>query len=130
MVHGQVEQLTHFREDSRGLASGSARSASTGRPGGLAFFLGAAWPPVPPVAAVVPGEYASVTWRTPRSTAPASLTWSEVTGRRMARHWLTEPANGLGPAEIAGVLCGAHAPTHTAGCQASAPTTATWPLAL
>jgi hypothetical protein len=27
----------------------------------------------------------------------------------MARHALTEPANDLGPAEIAGVLCGAHA---------------------
>jgi hypothetical protein len=27
----------------------------------------------------------------------------------MARHALTEPATGLGPADVAGVLCGAHA---------------------
>src|SRR6266704_2181114 len=45
---------------------------------------------------------------TAKSTAPAALTWSGVTARRMARHALTEPA-GLGPAGIAGVLCGAHA---------------------
>jgi hypothetical protein len=46
---------------------------------------------------------------TPTSTTPASLTWSGVTSRRMARHALTEPASDLGPADIAGVLCGAHA---------------------
>jgi hypothetical protein len=46
---------------------------------------------------------------TPKSTTPASLTWSDVTSRRMARHALTEPAMDLGPADIAGVLCGAHA---------------------
>jgi hypothetical protein len=46
---------------------------------------------------------------TPKSTAPASLSWSGVTSRRMARHALTEPATDLGPADIAGVLCGAHA---------------------
>jgi Winged helix DNA-binding domain len=46
---------------------------------------------------------------TPKSTAPASLSWSGVTARRMARHALTEPATDLGPAEVAGVLCGAHA---------------------
>jgi hypothetical protein len=46
---------------------------------------------------------------TPKSTTPASLTWSGVTARRMARHALTEPASDLGPAGIAGVLCGAHA---------------------
>lgn len=40
---------------------------------------------------------------------PASLTWGGVTARRMARHALTEPATDLGPADIAGVLCGAHA---------------------
>ncbi len=44
-----------------------------------------------------------------RSAAPAALTWSGVTARRMARHALTEPAAGLGLADIAGVLCGAHA---------------------
>jgi Winged helix DNA-binding domain len=44
-----------------------------------------------------------------KSTAPASLTWSGVTARRIARHALAEPASGLGPADIAGVLCGAHA---------------------
>jgi winged helix DNA-binding protein len=43
------------------------------------------------------------------STNPAALTWRGVTARRMARHALTEPAIGLGPAGIAGVLCGAHA---------------------
>jgi hypothetical protein len=46
---------------------------------------------------------------TPKSTPPASLSWSGVTARRMARHALTEPATDLDPAEIAGVLCGAHA---------------------
>jgi hypothetical protein len=46
---------------------------------------------------------------TPTSTTPASLSWSGVTSRRMARHALTEPASDLGPAEVAGVLCGAHA---------------------
>jgi len=40
---------------------------------------------------------------------PAALTWGGVTARRMARHALTEPATGLNPAGIAGVLCGAHA---------------------
>jgi hypothetical protein len=38
-----------------------------------------------------------------------SLTWSGVTARRMDRHALAEPATDLGPAEIARVLCGAHA---------------------
>lgn len=46
---------------------------------------------------------------TVKSTTPAALTWSGVTARRMARHALTEPATDLGPADIAGVLCGAHA---------------------
>jgi Winged helix DNA-binding domain len=46
---------------------------------------------------------------TSKSTAPAALSWSGVTARRMARHALTEPATDLGPAGIAGVLCGAHA---------------------
>jgi hypothetical protein len=46
---------------------------------------------------------------TPTSTTPPSLTWSGVTSRRMARHALTEPATDLDPADIAGVLCGAHA---------------------
>ena len=44
-----------------------------------------------------------------KSTAPAMLTWGGVTARRMARHALTEPAADLGPADIASVLCGAHA---------------------
>jgi hypothetical protein len=57
------------------------------------------------------GEWAPVTpkLRTPGSTTPATLTWSGVTARRMARHALTEPATDLGPGDIAGVLCGAHA---------------------
>jgi hypothetical protein len=46
---------------------------------------------------------------TAKSTTPAALTWSGVTARRMARHSLTEPATDLGPADIAGALCGAHA---------------------
>ncbi len=46
---------------------------------------------------------------TPKRTAFASLTWSGVTARRMERHALTEPATDLGPADIARVLCGAHA---------------------
>jgi hypothetical protein len=40
---------------------------------------------------------------------PAALTWRGVTARRMARHALAEPATGLDPAGICGVLCGAHA---------------------
>jgi hypothetical protein len=44
-----------------------------------------------------------------KPTAPAALTWTGVTARRMARHALTEPASDLGPAEVAGLLCGAHA---------------------
>jgi hypothetical protein len=46
---------------------------------------------------------------TTKPTTPAALTWRGVTARRMARHALAEPATGLGPAGIAGVLCGAHA---------------------
>ena len=44
-----------------------------------------------------------------KSAAPVVLTWSGVTARRMARHALAEPTADLGPAGIAGVLCGAHA---------------------
>ena len=40
---------------------------------------------------------------------PSSLTWTGVTAQRMARHALTEPAATLGPADIASMLCGAHA---------------------
>jgi hypothetical protein len=43
------------------------------------------------------------------TTKPAALTWRGATARRMARHALTEPVTGLGPAGIVGVLCGAHA---------------------
>jgi len=46
---------------------------------------------------------------TAKSTTPASLTWSGVTARRMTRHALAEPAAGLAPADVAGLLCGAHA---------------------
>jgi hypothetical protein len=46
---------------------------------------------------------------TPTPAAPPSLTWSGVTSRRMARHALTEPATDLDPADIAALLCGAHA---------------------
>ena len=40
---------------------------------------------------------------------PASMTWTGVTARRMARHALAEPAADLTPAAVAGLLCGAHA---------------------
>ena len=43
------------------------------------------------------------------SPTPTSLTWSGVTSRRMARQALTRPSTDLGPADIAGVLCAAHA---------------------
>jgi Winged helix DNA-binding domain len=46
---------------------------------------------------------------TPKPTTPPSLTWTGVTARRMVRHALTEPATDLGPADVAGALCGAHA---------------------
>ena len=46
---------------------------------------------------------------TAKSTRRASMTWAGVTARRLTRHALTEPAGDLGAAEIAGVLCGAHA---------------------
>jgi Winged helix DNA-binding domain len=46
---------------------------------------------------------------TSKSSAPAALSWSGVTARRLARHALTEPATDLGPAVIAAVMCGAHA---------------------
>ncbi|MGH3176525.1 MAG: DNA glycosylase AlkZ-like family protein, partial [Streptosporangiaceae bacterium] len=39
----------------------------------------------------------------------ATLTWSGVTARRMARHALAEPATSLAPDDVAGLLCGAHA---------------------
>jgi hypothetical protein len=48
-------------------------------------------------------------------TTPASLTWSGVTAWRMARHALTDPATDLGAADIASVLCGAHAQVPSAG---------------
>ncbi len=44
-----------------------------------------------------------------RPAAPAALTWSGVTARRMARHALSARATDLGPAGIASVMCGAHA---------------------
>ncbi len=46
---------------------------------------------------------------TAEPAAPGVLAWSGVTARRMARHFLAEPAAGLDPAAVAGVLCGAHA---------------------
>ncbi len=45
---------------------------------------------------------------------PAALTWSGVTARRMARHALAEPSAVLDPADVAGLLCGAHAQILTA----------------
>ena len=46
---------------------------------------------------------------TANASARAALTWSGVIARRMARHKLAQPATGLAPEGIAGVLCGAHA---------------------
>jgi hypothetical protein len=43
------------------------------------------------------------------TATPASLTWSGVVARRMARHALAEPAMDLDPAAVAARLCGAHA---------------------
>ena len=40
---------------------------------------------------------------------PAALSWSAVTARRMARHALAGPAADIAPADVAGLLCGAHA---------------------
>ena len=45
----------------------------------------------------------------PASASPPSLTWSDVTARRMTRHALAAPTTDLSPAGIAGVMCGAHA---------------------
>lgn len=44
----------------------------------------------------------------------ATLTWSGVTARRVARHALGEPAIDLTPADAAAVMCGAHAQLSTA----------------
>ena len=46
---------------------------------------------------------------TAEPAARGVLTWSGVTARRMARGFLAAPATDLGPAGVAGVLCGAHA---------------------
>jgi hypothetical protein len=46
---------------------------------------------------------------TASSAAPAALTWSGVTARRMGRHGLAQPSADLGLADVAGVLCGVHA---------------------
>ena len=40
---------------------------------------------------------------------PVEMSWSGVSARRMARNALAEPAVEVGPAEIADVMCGAHA---------------------
>ena len=42
-------------------------------------------------------------------SSPVPLAWSGVTARRMARQSLADSATDLGPAGIAGVMCGAHA---------------------
>jgi winged helix DNA-binding protein len=46
---------------------------------------------------------------TASSAAPAALTWSGVTARRMGRHGLAQPSPDQGLADFAGVLCGVHA---------------------
>src|SRR5258705_1884590 len=42
------------------------------------------------------------------------LTWDGVMARRMARSYVTQPAHGAGPADIASALCGVHAQVLTA----------------
>src|SRR5579863_5386745 len=59
------------------------------------------------VRAVTVGAMSALTGET--SSRVAVLTWAGVTARRMARHALAEPAADLGPADIAGLVCGAHA---------------------
>jgi hypothetical protein len=46
---------------------------------------------------------------TPKPATSVALTWAGVTARRMARHWLAEPAVDLDPAGVAAAMCGAHA---------------------
>jgi hypothetical protein len=46
---------------------------------------------------------------TSESAPPASLSWSGVTARRMARLALMEPGGDMSPGDITAVLCGAHA---------------------
>jgi hypothetical protein len=50
----------------------------------------------------------------PKPATSAALTWAGVTARRMARHWLAEPAADLDPAGVAAAMCGAHAQLLTA----------------
>ena len=45
----------------------------------------------------------------PPTAKPIGLTWNQVIARRMERHALTKPAAAATPADIARVLCGAHA---------------------
>lgn len=45
----------------------------------------------------------------PEPATAAILTWAGVTARRMARHWLAEPAVDLDAAAVAAAMCGAHA---------------------
>ncbi len=59
------------------------------------------------VCAVTVGAMSALTGA--KASTPAVLTWRQVTARRMARHALTEPAVDLSPADIASLLCGAHA---------------------
>lgn len=46
---------------------------------------------------------------TNRSTPVPRLSWTEVCGRRLDRHALSNPLQGARPADIVGVMCGAHA---------------------
>src|SRR5688500_1776918 len=46
---------------------------------------------------------------TPSSTEVPRLTWAEVCARRLDRHGLSAPWPDAHPADIAAVLCGAHA---------------------
>ena len=46
---------------------------------------------------------------------PRSFTWSQVWGRRLARHHLLEPAPATAIADVVGDVCGIHAQVLTAG---------------
>jgi hypothetical protein len=45
----------------------------------------------------------------PREATPVALDWNRVIARRMERQGLIKPASRVGPADIASVMCGAHA---------------------
>lgn len=45
----------------------------------------------------------------PQGANQVTMTWAEVCARRLARHGLAAPVQNAAPADIVGVMCGAHA---------------------